>query len=155
AWAAGGKVLPDLLGRLLAHPFLASPPPKSCGREQFDLAWLEGCLAGHEAPADVQATLVLLTARSVAQAVGRWCGKPEELFACGGGAHNKFLLATLAAELPQLRLAKTEDLGMPADWVEAAAFAWLGRRTLLGLPGNLPAVTGARGARILGAIYRA
>jgi anhydro-N-acetylmuramic acid kinase len=155
AWAGSGKVLPDLLDRLLGHPFLAAQPPKSCGREQFDLGWLQGNLAGDEAPVDVQATLVQLTARSVARAIDRWCGAPGELFVCGGGAHNKALLAALAAELPRVRLALTDELGLPADWVEAAAFAWLGRRTLLGLPGNLPEVTGARGPRILGAIYRA
>ena len=154
-WARGGKILTGLLDRLLAHPFLAAPPPKSCGREQFNLAWLEGCLAGGEAPADVQATLVRLTARSVARALCRWCDGTEELYVCGGGAHNGALMAALAAELPQPRLAMTDELGLPADWVEAAAFAWLGRRTLLGLPGNLPDVTGARGPRVLGAVYPA
>lgn len=155
AWAAGGQPLPGLLDRLLAHPFLAESPPKSCGREQFNLAWLEGCLAGGEEPADVQATLVLLTAKSVAGAIGRWCGKPDEVFVCGGGARNKVLMDALAAELPAVRLALTEELGLPADWVEAVAFAWLGRRTLLGLPGNLPEVTGAAGPRVLGAVYPA
>ena len=155
AWASGGQVLPSLLDRLLAHPFLAAQPPKSCGREQFNLAWLEGCLTGAEAPADVQATLALFSARSAAQAIGRWCARPEELYVCGGGAHNKVFMAALATELPQVRIGKTDELGLPADWVEATAFAWLGRRAILGLPGNLPEVTGARGPRVLGAIYPA
>lgn len=154
-WAASGRVLPELLQRLLAHPFLAAPPPKSCGREQFNLAWLESRLTGGEAAADVQATLVALTARGIAAGVQEWCGAAEELYACGGGAHNKALLAALATELPGTRIALTDELGLPANRVEAAAFAWLARQTLHGLPGNLPEVTGARGPRVLGAVYPA
>lgn len=155
-WGRSGKVLPGLLVRLAAHPFLEARPPKSCGREQFSLGWLESMLSGEELPADVQATLTAFTAASVADAIGRWCGMgAEELFVCGGGAHNAALLAELSARLPAIRLATTDALGLPADWVEAVAFAWLARQTLLGLPGNLPEATGARGARVLGAIYPA
>ncbi len=154
-WAASGQLLPALLARLLAHPFFALPPPKSCGREQFNLAWLETCLEGGEAPADVQATLVELTATGVVQALGYARGLPEEIYLCGGGAHNLAALTRLQALLPHTRVATTEALGLAPDWVEAVAFAWLAQRTLAGLPGNLPAVTGARGPRVLGAIYPA
>lgn len=154
-WGRSGSVLPGLLARLVVHPFLEAPPPKSCGREQFSLGWLESMLSGEEAPADVQATLAAFTATGIADAIGRWCGNPDELFVCGGSARNNALLDELSARLPSARLASTDALGLPADWVEAIAFAWLARRTLLGLPGNLPEVTGARGERILGAIYPA
>ena len=152
-WAATGKVLPDLLTKLLAHEFLLLEPPKSCGREQFNLDWLMACLSGHEAATDVQATLLRLTATAIQQAILRWCGTVEEIYVCGGGVHNATLLKTIASMLPQVSVHNTDALGLPADWVEAVAFAWLAHRTLAGLPGNLPEVTGARGLRVLGAIY--
>ena len=154
-WARRGKVLPGLLARLRGHPFLAVPPPKSCGREEFGSAWLDTQLDGGEAPADVQATLVALTATSISDAIVQWCGIPAELFVCGGGVHNNALMDALAAELAGTAVGTTDALGLPADWVEAVAFAWLAYRTLHELPGNLPEVTGARGARLLGAIYPA
>ncbi|MBL8488584.1 MAG: anhydro-N-acetylmuramic acid kinase [Rhodocyclaceae bacterium] len=154
-WAAEGCVRDDLLARLLAHPYFAGSPPKSCGREQFHLAWLDGLLAGDEQPADVQATLAALTVASIADAIHRWCGPPDELLVCGGGAHNATIMAGLAARLPGTAVDKTDAAGVPADWVEAIAFAWLGKRTLDGLPGNLPEVTGARGSRVLGVVYPA
>lgn len=155
AWAASGRALPGLLEKLLAHPFLAAPPPKSCGREQFNLVWLESFLDETMAPADVQATLLALTAISTQQAIQRWCGQVDELYACGGGAHNAALLSKLGELLPGVRICTTDALGLAPDWVEAAAFAWLAWRNLNGRPGNLPEVTGARGPRILGAIYPA
>jgi hypothetical protein len=88
---SGGKVLPRLLDRLIGHPFLAAPPPKSCGREQFNLGWLDTCLDGGETAVDVQATLTELTARGIASGVKDWCGRADELFVCGGGAHNLLL----------------------------------------------------------------
>jgi len=154
-WAKQGHVLPDLLARLVRHPFLAAPPPKSCGREEFGIAWLDGQLDGGEAPVDVQATLVALTTAGIADAITQWCGTPAELFVCGGGAHNMAIMEALASALPPTVVGTTDALGLPADWVEAVAFAWLAYRTLHGLPGNLPEVTGARGPRILGAIYPA
>ncbi|MCX7170543.1 MAG: anhydro-N-acetylmuramic acid kinase [Proteobacteria bacterium] len=153
AWAAQGRILPVLLKQLLSHEFFALPPPKSCGREQFNLAWLEGCLSGDEAAADVQATLAALTAAGVQQAVRQWCGRVEEIYVCGGGAHNAQLLKQIENMLPQTVLHSTDTLGLAADWVEAVAFAWLARRTLAGQPGNLPEVTGASGLRVLGGIY--
>jgi anhydro-N-acetylmuramic acid kinase len=152
-WAAQGQVLPDLLQRLLADDFFAASPPKSCGRDEFNSAWLERRLAGSERPEDVQATLLELTAVSASAAISRWCGRPQELFVCGGGVRNLALMARLQQHLPDCRVAGTELLGQPADWVEAVAFAWLAWRCLRGEPGNLAAVTGARGPRILGAIY--
>ncbi|MDR2241085.1 MAG: anhydro-N-acetylmuramic acid kinase [Zoogloeaceae bacterium] len=153
AWAAAGQVNPRLLDALLGHPYLALTPPKSCGREQFNLGWLESRLNADITAVDVQATLLEFTAGSVAAAIRRWCGVPDELVVCGGGAHNKTLLERLGTHLPQTRVFASDSLGIDADWVEAAAFAWLARQTLLGLPGNLPAVTGCKGARVLGAIY--
>lgn len=155
AWAATGTLLPDMLARLMTHPFLALPPPKSCGREEFSLAWLESQLSGNERPEDVQATLAEFTARTVAEAMRGHCGSPAELYVCGGGAYNSLLMRLLAQHAVARRIATTDLLGLPADRVEAMAFAWLAWRTLHGEAGNLPAVTGARGPRILGAIYLA
>jgi anhydro-N-acetylmuramic acid kinase len=154
-WSRQGKVLPQLLSRLSAHPFLALPAPKSCGREQFNLAWLTAQLAGDKRPQDVQASLTAFTADSAAAAIRGHCAGAQELYVCGGGAHNGALMDALRERLPNLRVEPTDRLGLPADWVEAMAFAWLARRCLRGEPGNLPAVTGARGPRILGAIYPA
>lgn len=152
-WASRGHLIPRLLNALLAHPFLDLVPPKSCGREQFNIGWLESNLGGGEPAQDVQATLLEFSARSIAIAIERWCGEAEELVVCGGGAHNETLLKRLSALLPRTRIVTSDVLGIGADWVEALAFAWLARQTLHGLPGNLPSVTGARGARILGATY--
>jgi anhydro-N-acetylmuramic acid kinase len=152
-WEAQGRVLPDLLQRLLADDFFTASPPKSCGRDEFNSDWLERRLAGDERAEDVQATLLELTAVSASAAIGRWCGSPTEVFVCGGGARNDALMARLRHHLPDCRVAGTDSLGQPGDWVEAVAFAWLAWRTLRGEPGNLAAVTGARGPRILGAIY--
>lgn len=154
-WASQGKPDDALLAKLQAHPFFQLPPPKSCGREEFNLAWLESNLTGQENPEDVQATLLNLTAWSAANALSRWCGKPEELFVCGGGAHNGPLMQRLQDALPCTRVASTAVLGILPDWLEAIAFAWLARQHCLRLPGNLPEVTGAKGPRILGAMYPA
>lgn len=153
AWAGQGKVLPDLLRTLLADGFFDANPPKSCGRDEFNITWLEQHLAGYEGPEDVQATLLELTAWSASQAVSRWCGGVDDIFVCGGGARNRALMSRLQHHLPACRVATTDELGQPADWVEAVAFAWLAWRTLAGQPGNLASVTGACGARVLGAVY--
>lgn len=154
-WAKQGQLLPALLMRLCDHPFFAAPPPKSCGREEFGSDWLDSILEGNEAPVDVQATLVEFSAKTIADAIIRWCGNPAELFVCGGGVHNATLMEALSTALGGTKVAPTDTLGYPADWVEAVAFAWLANRTVHGLPGNLPTVTGASGPRILGAIYPA
>lgn len=153
--AAGGKVLSGLLEALVTEPFFARPPPKSTGRDLFHLDWLLGHLGGDERPEDVLATLAELTARSVADAVHTHCPGCREVLICGGGVYNEDLLARLANHLPGIRTASTAEAGIAPLWVEAMAFAWLARQALLGLPGNLPAVTGAAGPRVLGAIYPA
>lgn len=160
-WAATGQVLPALLDRLLAEPFLQQPPPKSTGRDLFHADWLAGHLsasatsAADARPADVQATLTEFTARACAGAVQRFGHGGDELLVCGGGAFNTQLMQRIAALLPGVAVDTTAARGLPPQQVEAAAFAWLARQALLGLPGNLPAVTGARGPRILGAIHPA
>ena len=153
AWAASGRVVPRLLTRLLAHPFLRRRPPKSTGHEEFNLPWLRHMLSGNERAADVQATLLELAALPIARAVRRRCGSAREVFVCGGGARNRALLARLAELLPGKRVVTTAALGIDPQHVEALAFAWLARQALRNRPGNLPAVTGARGPRVLGAIY--
>ncbi|MGE5467666.1 MAG: anhydro-N-acetylmuramic acid kinase [Ignavibacteria bacterium] len=152
-WAQSGRVQPELLARLKQHPFFTALPPKSCGREEFGIEWLDGRLAGNEDAADVQATLAALTVAGIADAVERWCGTPMEVFICGGGIHNAAIMNGLRAALAPAAVADTAAIGLPADWVEAVAFAWLAYRAMHGQPGNLPEVTGARGQRILGAVY--
>lgn len=151
-WGATGHVRLDLLTRLSNHVFFKTPPPKSCGREQFNLTWLQSLLCGTEAPEDVQATLLALTVLGIGDAINQEYGTPDELFVCGGGAHNHALMAALIHRFPATHVTTTDTLGLPADWVEAVAFAWLARQTLQGQPGNLPAVTGACGQRVLGTI---
>ncbi len=155
AWAASGKVIPALLQRLAAEPYFKAVPPKSTGRDLFNLAWLEKHLNGDEAPANVQATLLALTGDSIADAVRRFCNGTEEIYLCGGGAHNAALIARLQDKLPQCLITKTEALGIAADWMEAIAFAWLAQQALHLHPANLPAVTGAKHPCVLGAIYPA
>jgi anhydro-N-acetylmuramic acid kinase len=157
-WAASGKVQPKLLVQLSAHPFFRLPYPKSTGREDFNLTWLQqelSQLGEPVSPEDVQATLLELTASTVAQAVKTTGLGGGDLLLCGGGAFNSVLWQRLQALLPSWALQSTADFGLAPNWVEATAFAWLARQTLLGLPGNLPAVTGAAGPRILGGIYPA
>jgi anhydro-N-acetylmuramic acid kinase len=158
AWAAGGAVHDALLRALLADPFFSRAAPKSTGRDHFHPAWLDchlARLATPPAPQDVQATLAALTARSVADALLHAMPQVRRLVVCGGGARNHDLLRRLQAALPAVRCEPSDLHGIAAEQVEAAAFAWLARQTLLGLPGNLPAVTGAAGPRVLGAIYPA
>lgn len=155
AWAASGHLIPELLRQLLAEPFFAAPPPKSTGRDLFNLPWLEHFLSPDFAPADVQTTLLALTTEGIAASILDHCSTASEIYLCGGGAHNGALVRRLKQSLPNRTIAPTDDLGVNTDWVEAFAFAWLAKQTLDGNPGNLPEVTGARGARILGAIYPA
>jgi anhydro-N-acetylmuramic acid kinase len=155
AWAASGKLIPELLRSMLEYTFFSAPPPKSTGRDMFHLEWLQAFLSSHYAPQDVQATLLELSAHAIVDAIRRHCKEADEIFLCGGGAHNMALRKRLAEMLAPLPLTLTDELGIGTDWVEATAFAWLAFRTRHGLPGNLPEVTGARGPRVLGAIYSA
>ncbi len=155
AWARSGSVLAGPLAAMLAEPYFATRPPKSCGRDLFNAAWLEKFPLRQAAAQDVQATFAELSARSIAGAVDLYCPRADEIYVCGGGAHNVDLFERLQRNLPRREIATTAALGIDADWVEAMAFAWLARQTLDGRPGNLPAVTGAGGYRVLGAVYPA
>ncbi|SEL74150.1 anhydro-N-acetylmuramic acid kinase [Roseateles sp. YR242] len=153
-WAAQGQILPSLLAALLAEPFFQQPPPRSTGRDLFHLQWLDDHLARHvpqARPVDVQATLLELSARCVADSLARFApGSWQHLMVCGGGAFNGHLLQRLQVLLPRLIVSTTEAQGLPPMQVEGAAFAWLAMRWVRHLSGNLPAVTGASGERVLG-----
>jgi anhydro-N-acetylmuramic acid kinase len=156
AWAATGKVDPALLAALLDDEFFARRPPKSTHRDAFDLDWLERRMRGRGEPSarGVQATLCALTARTIAAAISVHAPSSVEVLVCGGGANNAALMSALAGELQPRRVTTTAERGVAVDHVEALAFAWLAREALAGRAGNLPTVTGARGPRVLGAIYR-
>ncbi len=155
-WAQQRDVDAGLLQQMLTDPFFNQPPPKSTGRERFNMAWLEQQLETYPtslSPATVQATLCALTATSIAQAITHYCAETKALFICGGGAHNHTLMQQLQTTLPTHQVQSTGKLGIAPEWVEAVAFAWLAKETLAGRPGNLPAVTGATHSVVLGAIY--
>ncbi|HEX7639719.1 MAG TPA: anhydro-N-acetylmuramic acid kinase, partial [Burkholderiaceae bacterium] len=157
-WAAAGRVDPALLARLLADAYFAKPPPKSTGRDLFNPGWLARALDAAPAglaPVDVQATLLEFTARAAIDALRTHAPASTELLVCGGGARNGALMRRLAASWPGLSVAATDAAGLPAQQVEAVAFAWLARRFVERQPGNHPAVTGAAGPRILGALHPA
>lgn len=154
-WAAGGQVDQTLLERMLEEPYFSLPAPKSTGRDLFTPQWLDQALRHPAARSaqDIQSTLVELTATLIARACND--DGAGECFVCGGGAFNQHLMNRLVALMPQAVVQTTASLGMPADAVEALAFAWLARQRLLNQPANLPAVTGAIGPRVLGAVYAA
>ena len=157
AWAASGSVIPDLLVSLFAEPYLAKVPPKSTGRDLFNPPWLAAHLAARTglAPVDVQATLAQFTAQACVNDAVRRAPHAKRLVVCGGGALNGDLMRRLQAGLPSLKVESSDAHGLPPQQVEATAFAWLAWRTLSRLPGSLASVTGARGDRVLGAIYPA
>ncbi|PWN55971.1 anhydro-N-acetylmuramic acid kinase [Abyssibacter profundi] len=153
-WARTGKPVASLLSAMLADSYFSRPAPKSTGREYFDGQWLDSHLGAHLSPLppeDVQATLLALTIETVAQAIETTAAK--EAYVCGGGAHNSALLQGLRMRMPGVSIAATDTLGLPADDVEAVAFAWLAMRHTRQQAGNLPSVTGARYAAILGGRY--
>ena len=153
-WARSGIVSRALLDALSAHPYFDRPAPKSTGPEEFSLAWLDAALVGRAVePADVQATLVALTATAIARGVRGIAAKGTTVILCGGGRHNRALVDDLAAALPEMSIRATEDYGYDGDFIEAAAFAWLARLRVDGRAGNLPNVTGACGGRVLGGLY--
>ena len=154
-WARGGVIIDSLLNQMLADRYFELAPPKSTGRDLFSPAWLAGHLSGSPParPQDVQATLAELTARSIASAcLDRGAG---ECRVCGGGAQNTYLMDRLGALMPGIEATSTAALGVDPGAVEALAFAWLARERLAARPANLPSVTGARGLRVLGAVYPA
>lgn len=157
AWASRGKIIEPLLAKILREPFFNLTPPKSAGREQFGGDFIKRFFLSQKKakPEDLLRTATELTARSVAQAINQFVlprGSFHRLIASGGGAHNLFLIERLRALLPSLTFYKSTDFGLPISAKEAIAFALLADRTLHGLPGNLPAVTGARRAVVLGKI---
>ena len=161
AWAASGSVDQALLSVMQNEAYFSWPPPKSTGRDLFNPAWLTQCLNQTAAtgralgPADVQATLTELTAWCCQQSMAQYAPDASRLLVCGGGSHNAELMRRLVQRLPHLKIDSTEAQGLPADQVEAVAFAWLASAWVDRRAGNLPAVTGARGPRILGALYPA
>lgn len=156
AYAASGAVDEGLLAGWRSDPWFALPPPKSTGREQFHLAWAEAHMGeGQYAAADVQATLLELTVATVADALLTQQPQTRRLLVCGGGVRNRQLMTRLAARLPGVQVESSAVHGLDPEYVEAMGFAWLAQRTMEGLAGNLPSVTGAKGPRILGAIHLA
>ncbi|MDE0451183.1 MAG: anhydro-N-acetylmuramic acid kinase [Gammaproteobacteria bacterium] len=155
AWSATGRVIPKLLTDLEQDDFVRAPPPKSTGKDLYNLHYLRRRLKGSEDPADVQATLAEFTAASIATAVETWSPPAADVVVCGGGRLNGDLMNRLERRLATRPVMTTEVLGVDGDAVEAAAFAWLAYRFLERLPGNSPAVTGAAGPRVLGALYPA
>ncbi|MGL4475770.1 MAG: anhydro-N-acetylmuramic acid kinase [Shewanella sp.] len=155
-FAASGETQPKLLAQMLSHPYFAQPYPKSTGRELFNQAWLSHQLAdySHLDDADIQSTLLDLTCHSIANDIVA-IDDSSEVFICGGGAFNGELMRRLSLLMPKQVVTTTADLGVSPTWVEAIAFAWLALRYKQGLPANLPAVTGARRAGVLGALYSA
>ena len=154
-WASTGNVIEPLLSEMLTEPYFALAPPKSTGRDLFNTNWLNRYLFNKNyQPNDVAHTLVALTARTIYQALTDYCSDVDEVYVCGGGARNSLLSQHLNLLLGDKKLATTDDLGIGIDWVEAIAFAWLARQCLNQQTANLPEVTGAKGTRILGAIYQ-
>ncbi len=155
AWAASGQVIEPLLARLLQEDYLQLQPPKSTGRDLFNPDWLASRLSGfgQAAPQDIQATLTAFTAQACIRDVQQHARQAQELIVCGGGALNTELMLRLQQGLSQLAVVSSETRGLPPLQVEAAAFAWLAFKCVQREPASLPSVTGARGARVLGAIY--
>lgn len=153
AWAASGRVLPDLALRLRSEPWFSAPPPKSTGLEHFNLAWLESRLEGTEAPRDVQATLLALTVDTVIDALRSTGPDTGTLLLCGGGVHNDALVTRLRDSLEGVAVESTATRGVDPDWVEATLFAWLARARLAGQRFHTKDITGASGAVMLGDVY--
>ncbi len=154
-WAKSGSIQTEALNTLLNDSYFSLPAPKSTGKELFNINWLEEALKDglkKHKPEDIQATLTELTALTIANDIDKSC---DEIFVCGGGIHNQFLMERLKHHLPGTPIRSTQELGIDPDWMEAIAFAWLAKKTMEGKTGNLPSATGAKGARILGAIYSA
>ena len=158
-FAAEGSLIQSLLSEFLRDPYFERPPPKSTGREYFNLPWLERILEATDCqaskPEDVQRTLLELTAAGISEAIAVHAPETQEVFVCGGGAHNAVLMETLSARMDTRTVTSTASTGIDPEWIEAVAFSWMAKKTLAGEASNLPSVTGAERAVILGGIYRA
>jgi anhydro-N-acetylmuramic acid kinase len=155
-WASSGEVDEDLLGNMLKDSYFRKAPPKSTGREYFNLAWLEQLLKRYKKrmlAKHVQATLCELTARTITAAIREYAPQSDEALVCGGGVHNLALMLRLQLLMDDIRVVSTEEFNTDPDFVEAIAFAWLAKQTLEGRPGNVPSVTGAARPVVLGGIY--
>ncbi len=152
-WAAKGKTDTELLKRMLADPYFSQSPPKSTGLEYFNMVWLERMLGQSQlAAVDVQATLAELSAQGIARSLAK-AAQPDRVLVCGGGVHNKYLLARIAAALPGVAVESTASYGRDPDWVEGLLFAWLARERLYGHPQDTTAITGAKHPVLLGEIH--
>ena len=154
-WARSGKVIAPLLSQMLQEPYLSLPAPKSTGRELFNLNWLDAQIKNHPyyRDEDIQATLLELTARSIADAIKTTAPQTNAVYACGGGVYNPYLLERISANLDSVKISTTAELGIHPQWVEAIAFAWLAMRRMTNQHGNLPSVTGAKSKVLLGTIH--
>jgi anhydro-N-acetylmuramic acid kinase len=156
-WARSGTVSEPLLGEMLSDPYFDLLPPKSTGFEYFNGAWVRSRLSSIDnaslVAADIQATLAELSARTIAKSILRYSPDIEEVLVCGGGVHNTDLMQRLRSYLSGTQVTSTDAFGLHPDWVEAAAFAWLAKRCLEKKPGNIPEVTGANSAEVLGAVF--
>jgi anhydro-N-acetylmuramic acid kinase len=154
AWARSGEIQPELLAHMLTDPYFSLQPPKSTGFEYFNSDWLGTYASGNQySAADIQATLLAVTAQSITAAIECYAPRSGEILVCGGGIHNISLMDSLQQLLASKKWSSTLDYGLDPDWVEAAAFAWLAKQTLSQQPGNLPTVTGATEPQVLGGIY--
>jgi len=155
-WAASGKVVQPLLDKLMDDPYLSKAFPKSTGTDHYNLTWLESKISDLKSyePANIQATLLAFTVKTIELALQQLAVSSGQIFICGGGAQNNFLVTELQRTLANFKIRKTDELGVPSDWVEAIGFAWLGYCYLHDIPSNLPSVTGASKHMILGEIYR-
>ena len=155
-WASSGATITPLLTDMLEDAYFSLMPPKSTGRDLFNHIWLNKHLSNSKyQPNDVAHTLVALTAHSIHNALTQHCGAVDEVYICGGGAKNGLLIQQLKFLLGDIKLSNIDELGIGTDWAEAIAFAWLAKQCLHQETANLAEVTGARGPRILGAIYQA
>ncbi len=154
-WAKSGSVHTELLNRLKQHEFLNQPPPKSCSNAQFSLDWVKTLLPKNIYPKDVQATLLEFTAQTILDAQQRFCTRAQQIYICGGGAKNKFLIQRLNEIINTAELRTTDEIGFGVDWVEACAFAWLAKKAFRKEPIDLTRTTGSKGPRILGSVYSA
>lgn len=155
-WAASGTINKDLLNLFLNDDYFKKAIPKSTGREYFNLTWLTKKLAEFKQalePQDIQATLTALTAHSIANDINHYSANTKVIYVCGGGAHNSYLMRLLQQRHSNIIVTTTDEIGLHPDWVEATAFAWLAKQTLANKTGNLPEVTGAERATILGGVY--